>query len=324
MVAVVASVIMLMMLVVHTFQKKPPEERVLTSVLPGVNLPINQLAYYLLTLLLCGVFHELGHAVAATRENVKVQGFGLFVMAVYPGAFVDLYTDHLTAISPLRQLRIYCAGIWHNFILVLVALGVYYCLPFLMLPLFQYGHGVSIRHVAEGSVVYGPRGLFIGDHVTALSQCDISSVDNWISCINRSMKAPNHGYCMDGETIQHLDVATSVTQMPQGNIECCDESMNSHLCFYRLKHQKMMYSCLPARSTIKHPTCLTDNDCLNPVHACVVPSVDNSTKLINVKIKGRDPIIYLGHPIDLHYSGTYVSVAQNYHLCAHFIHGLNI
>ena len=29
------------------------------------------------------------------REQVRVNGFGLFVMAIYPGAFVDLYTDHL-------------------------------------------------------------------------------------------------------------------------------------------------------------------------------------------------------------------------------------
>ena len=85
------------------------------------------------------------------RENVKVQGFGLFVMAVYPGAFVDMCTDHLSAISPLSQLRIYCAGIWHNFILVLVALAVYYCLPLLMVPLYQQGRGVAVRYVAEVS-----------------------------------------------------------------------------------------------------------------------------------------------------------------------------
>ena len=32
---------------------------------PGVNLPTSQLGYYLLTLLVCGIFHELGHAIAA-------------------------------------------------------------------------------------------------------------------------------------------------------------------------------------------------------------------------------------------------------------------
>ena len=35
--------------------------------MPGVNLPMNQIVYYLLTLLVCGMLHEIGHAVAAVR-----------------------------------------------------------------------------------------------------------------------------------------------------------------------------------------------------------------------------------------------------------------
>ena len=35
--------------------------------MPGVNLPMSQIYYYLLTLLVCGVLHEVGHAIAAVR-----------------------------------------------------------------------------------------------------------------------------------------------------------------------------------------------------------------------------------------------------------------
>ena len=42
---------------------------------------------------------------------------------------MDLFTEHLAVISPLRQLRIYCAGVWHNFILALIALGFLWILP---------------------------------------------------------------------------------------------------------------------------------------------------------------------------------------------------
>ena len=35
--------------------------------MPGVNLPTSQISYYLLTLLVCGILHEVGHAVAAVR-----------------------------------------------------------------------------------------------------------------------------------------------------------------------------------------------------------------------------------------------------------------
>lgn len=44
------------------------------------------------------------------REQVRVNGFGMFVFVVYPGAFVDLFTTHLNLISPTQQLRIFCAG----------------------------------------------------------------------------------------------------------------------------------------------------------------------------------------------------------------------
>ena len=38
--------------------------------MPGVNLPASQLSYYLLTLLVCGILHEMGHAIAAVRLDI--------------------------------------------------------------------------------------------------------------------------------------------------------------------------------------------------------------------------------------------------------------
>ena len=35
--------------------------------MPGVNLPVSQIWYYMLTLLICGILHEVGHAIAAVR-----------------------------------------------------------------------------------------------------------------------------------------------------------------------------------------------------------------------------------------------------------------
>lgn len=44
------------------------------------------------------------------REQVRFNGFGIFIFIIYPGAFVDLFTTHLQLISPVQQLRIFCAG----------------------------------------------------------------------------------------------------------------------------------------------------------------------------------------------------------------------
>ena len=85
------------------------------------------------------------------REQVRVNGFGMFFMAVYPGAFVDLYTEHLTVISPLRQLRIYCAGVWHNSVLVIVGLVLLWSLPYLLVPIYATGQGAVVLKVFKVS-----------------------------------------------------------------------------------------------------------------------------------------------------------------------------
>ena len=143
--------------------------------MPGVNLPWNHILYYLLTLTIAGILHEVGHALAAVRyfnnspisdlqqvtciihlcfccccrEQVRVNGFGIFFMVIYPGAFVDLYTEHLAVISPLRQLRIYCAGVWHNFILALLAFLFLWLLPSALSFFYFFGRGAVVLDVVK-------------------------------------------------------------------------------------------------------------------------------------------------------------------------------
>lgn len=89
------------------------DEQLLVPIIPGVNLPSSQFFYYFLTLFLSGLVHEFGHAIAATSNNVRVNGFGLFIIFVFPGAFVDLNSDHVNYVNNVKKLRIFCAGIWH-------------------------------------------------------------------------------------------------------------------------------------------------------------------------------------------------------------------
>lgn len=44
-------------------------------------------------------------------EHLPVNGFGAFVLVLYPGAFVDLPEDSLQHLSAGKLLKIYCAGI---------------------------------------------------------------------------------------------------------------------------------------------------------------------------------------------------------------------
>lgn len=50
---------------------QPQSRFILTPMLPGLNLPLSHLPYLMLALLVNGVFHEAGHALAAGLERVR-------------------------------------------------------------------------------------------------------------------------------------------------------------------------------------------------------------------------------------------------------------
>ncbi|KAA0200005.1 Membrane-bound transcription factor site-2 protease [Fasciolopsis buskii] len=117
--------------------------------MPGVNLPLNQLGFYMLTLLLCAFLHEAGHALAALRERVRLHGFGIFLFGIYPGAYVDLNTADLQSLTPFGQLRIYCAGVWHNAVIAMISVAVFYAMPWILSPVYQTGTGVGVTYLRE-------------------------------------------------------------------------------------------------------------------------------------------------------------------------------
>lgn len=51
----------------QTDDKSSDEQMILQPVVPGVNLPQSQLAHYFVTIFICTVFHEMGHALAAVK-----------------------------------------------------------------------------------------------------------------------------------------------------------------------------------------------------------------------------------------------------------------
>ncbi|XP_059166351.1 membrane-bound transcription factor site-2 protease-like [Physella acuta] len=309
--SMVASVFLLSLLVLNTVRQNPVEQQVLTPVMPGVNLPMSQISYYMLTLLVCGILHEVGHALAAVREQVRVNGFGLFLLLIYPGAFVDLSTEHLQAVSPLRQLRIYCAGVWHNLVIALLAGLVLLALPSLLLPFYTIGSSVVVTEVVPNSAVSGPRGLSVGEAVTRINDCHIKSIADWSACLTSSMQEKWTGHCLPLDLIKEMDtsplnVLSNKSHHQWEVIDCCNSTSATHLCFmyHTKKSAETKYACLPARHATDRPMCRLQSDCYVPKieAACVYPAVDNETKLLRVFHGQRPPLLFLGYPLDLYYS----------------------
>ncbi|KAG9283424.1 membrane-bound transcription factor site-2 protease [Astyanax mexicanus] len=311
-VAMFGSVVLLgrtlMQTLAHMMAETPEgtHEQVLQVVVPGVNLPVSQLAYFFIAILVSGLIHEFGHGVAALREQVRLNGFGMFMFVIYPGAFVDLFTTHLNLISPVQQLRIFCAGVWHNFMLCVAAVCFLLLLPFLLFPFYYTGAGALITEVVEGSPSSGPRGLFVGDLVTRMEDCSVKGVEDWHSCIQQLSHQPQSGYCVPTATLQLSRAAGRAYKRLDGTMECCSNSSMTDLCFaYSNNLESRLFACLPARKTIEASrTCRTNADCqvdFSP-SLCVIPSLENQTRLIRVKHPPQADMLFVGYPSHLQFS----------------------
>ena len=287
---------------------------VLTPVMPGVNLPWRDLLYYVVTLVICGVFHEAGHAVAASLEQVRVNGFGIFMLFLYPGAFVDLHSDHLAVISPKRQLRIYCAGVWHNVILVLLSLLLLWGLPLLLAPFYTTGIGAHVTSVQKENVLTDK--LRTGELITRMNTCPVHSTADWYTCIEELVSEKQSGYCVFAELLER-QTSFSLNQTAElegGGRDCCDKDTKSDLCFevFYTKGRPRMFHCLMARTVSAKETCQHSRDCTGVLDfACAIPALSPETRLVRISHSDGPDVLFLGDPRELPYSVTTTSYLPN-------------
>eukprot|EP00041_Stephanoeca_diplocostata_P013447 m.235509 g.235509 ORF g.235509 m.235509 type:complete len:533 (-) comp19340_c1_seq2:155-1753(-) len=277
---------------------------VLVPLLPGITIPMSHLLYVFAALLINGVFHEAGHALAALNSNVKMIGCGLFVSFGYPGAFVELDSMQLSMRSPTRQLQIYTAGIWHNFALLAVSVAAVQAVPNLLAPWYHYKMGiVSVAHVRAGSALEGS--LLPGDVVVDVEGCAVDSSDAWETCVQRlqvNLALGTTGFC----------TATPVRVF--NTTRCCDgaagDTEESHLCFKIVNdtaaagHDRAAaaYSCEGARHVFTTSTrrCRTTSDCSDHSRRCLVHADEGpASRLLQVHVRDQPAVLFMGHPLEL-------------------------
>ncbi len=304
------SVVVLIFTLYQALLVPDSPQQVLTPVMPGVNLPWSDLLYYFATLIICSVFHEAGHALAASTEQVAVNGFGVFILFLYPGAFVDLHSDQLTLISSRKQLKIYCAGVWHNVILVLCALGLMWSLPYLLAPFYSTGLGAVVTYIDETSVLAGK--MAPGTIIQRLNGCPISSARDWLSCLEHTSLAPQKGYCLASELMSNRPSFSQnqTTLAEDGTRECCEKTSMTDICFQLFPQS--LYKCLTARVVTARKTCSSSRDCLEPVeHHCVFPAIAPPTKLVRITHTGGKDVLFLGDPVVLRFIVATSSYSPN-------------
>lgn len=153
-------------------------QNLLTS---GLNISIVDTTIIIMSTILSIAFHEFGHAIAAASEGLQIEYVAIFVAVLFPGAFVALNYDLLQNMPLFSMLRIYCAGIWNN---------------------------VMVMEVPEIS----PMSEYLSTHDVILSVdgLKITRTDDWIKILNQGTTAKSR----DPEFLEgsHRYVATSSTK----------------------------------------------------------------------------------------------------------------
>ncbi|KAF8357591.1 hypothetical protein PRIPAC_92586 [Pristionchus pacificus] len=311
----------------------PPSTSSLQPAPPPAPIPI-----FMVVLIVCAVIHELGHAWCARSKGVAVNGFGIFVLGIYPGAFTDIDTNSLNLASPWHRMQIYSAGVWHNLVMALLAYLLFANSTVLLAPGFRAGEGVMITDVDPSSGLYGAGGLQFGDVVRAIDDCEVRSSSSWTSCIRYRQHA------IDGKCVS----AERVRAGAGSPIHCCPNATVSHLCFEtnvlapRMNQtepvtkaaplvelaggvivvgrkeeyeQREIYTCLHARETLEGQSCNTTESCSTKGERCVYPALFNGTRLVSLTVAGKGrPVIFVGSFAELKYLVSFTELTPRFPL----------
>ncbi|CAI2166421.1 13328_t:CDS:2 [Funneliformis geosporum] len=255
--------------------------QVFVPVIPGVTLPISHLIYYLIALLVCGILHEAGHAVAAFRELVPITDAGIFLYLFYPGAFVSLSSQYLDNSSPIKKLRIFCAGVWHNAVIFLLGTLILNSgIIKLSMSLTGYrsveGTGVSIISIEENTDFVGI--LYPSALITKIDDYELNdaSLERWNTYLLQNYKIINNtrGFCSsEKDTMPSLDCCNINAAHPYGNSES-REVLCFQLSDQNNSHYQKELSCRqvkPILANVDEQRCEKDSDCDESLPTCVLP-----------------------------------------------------
>lgn len=285
----------------------------------GVNLPLNQIWYYCITIIFCSIVHELGHALAAVCEDVQILGVGANVVFIMTMAYVQLKTEALNSLTTIKKLRILCAGIWHN---LFSAFILYIC--FLMLPMFfspLYTSDVpTITYVVPGSPLDGEKGFATRDQILLVNNCKINNVDDWYECLLRStINKPSA--CVKTDLVHEYDESVLLKHSNTDDIECCDENKKQNACFEYIEPvngilELPQHMCLPVRTVLEQSNYCDNNICKEDYH-CIKPVMSNTTSIIHIKRYGKNDVIYIGHPSDVYKNVLISNFSPKYKFLSH-------
>ena len=267
---------------------------IMIPLVPGVTMPMtpSYIVPLSLSVLISAGLHELGHAIACAKEDIRIHSMGAFLVAPFLcGAYVRLPVD-IQALSPGGRLRVWSAGIWHNVLLCFV-LSLILSTPFMSFfdfissPLYGTGQGAVIVEVQSSrSPLYGH--VDASDVFVGINSHPVESVDQWYESIRDiASSSSSRGFCVNSEWIS-------------GDSTCCnDDDIDSNskeegddvMCF-RIAQSDFSANAtcesVSSLSKMSKVSCSSENECKGD-YECLFPDISQSERVVWIDIsRGED------------------------------------
>lgn len=291
---------------------------------------MSHIGYYLLALTVCGLFHEAGHAIASYSQGVPIQSSGMFVAYLYPGAFVNIPDQQLQNLNPFKQLRIICAGVWHNLVLyafsyISLAGGLKILLLILGWQSLEGYGGVSVVHIRANSP--------LAPHLppsTIIYQLDdfplVNNIEDWNSHLfqENGRNTVNQGFCTAkpaqdyGTSCCNINDAYPFGQSDNASISCFNTFPSTGK-----KTDRVCLPTIPVIASTNPERCYTSSDCSSSSGmdmSCVIPYTPSVTGQV-VRIYAQFPswiktenennekvFVFEGELVDIWESGKYLYI----------------
>jgi membrane-associated protease RseP (regulator of RpoE activity) len=170
--------------------------------LPGVDIPGSPIFIPIfagiISLIIIMVVHEFGHGIVARAEGVGIKSIGVVLLAILPGAFVELDEDDVEKANRSTKLRIYAAGSMFNLGTAAIAWVIVIILTASFIPYAFQSDGLKIISVTPGGPSEGI--LKEGMVVSSINGVSVNSREAYTNLIYNTPPGDKFTYFTDQGT----------------------------------------------------------------------------------------------------------------------------
>jgi len=150
----------------------------LVPIIPGLTITGMDIVYLLIAIGVSVTLHELGHAIAAKAEHLRLKSYGAGLFLFMPLAFVELEEEEILRSRRLTAGRILSGGVLMNMVLFVIFAGAM-ILALMLAPLAGVSQGVIVDSIEKGSLA-DRSGISPGLLIQSINGTPIRSIEDFM------------------------------------------------------------------------------------------------------------------------------------------------